>query len=59
LTTRVQAADKDDWSKLVNLMKYLRGTCMLPLILSANQQNWHFEVVGGCSICSPSQHART
>jgi hypothetical protein len=22
-------------------------------------QNRHFDVVGGCSICSPSQHART
>jgi hypothetical protein len=25
-----------DWSKLVHLMKYLRGTRTLPLILSAN-----------------------
>jgi hypothetical protein len=36
LTTRVRAPDKDDWTKLVHLMKYLRGTRMLPLILSAN-----------------------
>jgi hypothetical protein len=36
LTTRVQAPDKDDWNKLVHLMKYLRGTRTLPLILSAN-----------------------
>jgi hypothetical protein len=34
--TRVRAPDKDDWSKLVHLIKYLRGTRMLPLILSAN-----------------------
>jgi hypothetical protein len=33
---RVQVPNKDDWNKLVHLMKYLRGTCMLPLILSAN-----------------------
>jgi hypothetical protein len=32
----VQAPDKDDWNKLTHLMKYLRGTRMLPLILSAN-----------------------
>jgi hypothetical protein len=32
----VQAPDKDDWNKLVHLMKYLRGTSTLPLILSAN-----------------------
>jgi type I site-specific restriction endonuclease len=34
LMTRVQAPDTDDWSKLVHLMKYLRGTRMLPMILS-------------------------
>jgi hypothetical protein len=37
LTMRVQAPDKDNWNKLVNLMKYLRGTRTLPLILSANE----------------------
>jgi hypothetical protein len=36
LTTRVRAPDKDDWNKLTHLMKYLRGTRALPLILSAN-----------------------
>ena len=36
LTTRVRAPDMDDWAKLVHLMKYLRGTRTLPLILSAN-----------------------
>jgi hypothetical protein len=36
LTTRVRAPNKDDWNKLTHLMKYLRGTRMLPLILSAN-----------------------
>jgi hypothetical protein len=36
LMTRVQAPDKDDWNKLVHLMKYLRGMHTLPLILSAN-----------------------
>jgi hypothetical protein len=32
----VRAPDKDDWNKLTHLMKYLRCTRMLPLILSAN-----------------------
>ena len=36
LTTRVRAPDKDDWTKLSHLMKYLRSTRKLPLILSAN-----------------------
>jgi hypothetical protein len=33
---RVKAPDKDNWNKLVHLMKYLRGTRTLPLIVSAN-----------------------
>jgi hypothetical protein len=36
LTTRVQEPDKDDWKKLTHLMKYIRGTRDLPLILGAN-----------------------
>jgi hypothetical protein len=36
LTTRVRAPDKDDWNKLVHLMRYIRGTHTMPLILSAN-----------------------
>jgi hypothetical protein len=36
LTTRVTDPDEDDWKKLAHLMKYLRGTKELPLILSAN-----------------------
>jgi hypothetical protein len=36
LTTRVREPDVDDWSKLTHLMKYLRGTKDIPLILSAN-----------------------
>lgn len=36
LTTRVREPDVDDWKKLSHLMKYLRGTKELPLILSAN-----------------------
>jgi hypothetical protein len=36
LTTRVSEPDKDDWTKLVHLMRYIRGTRTIPLILSAN-----------------------
>ena len=36
LTTRVREPDKDDWTKLVHMMKYLRGTRLLPLILRAD-----------------------
>jgi hypothetical protein len=46
LTTRVRAPDKDDWTKLVHLMKYIRGTLELPLILSADGTGilkWHVD----------------
>jgi hypothetical protein len=36
LTTRVCAPDRDDWRELTHLMKYMRGTRTLPLILGAN-----------------------
>jgi hypothetical protein len=36
LTKRVREPDKDDLTKLVHLMRYIRGTCTMPLILSAN-----------------------
>jgi hypothetical protein len=36
LTTRVRSPVKDDWNKLVHLMRYIRGTHTMTLILSAN-----------------------
>jgi hypothetical protein len=36
LTTRVRELDRDDWTTLAHMVKYLRGTKDLPLILSAN-----------------------
>jgi hypothetical protein len=36
LTTRVRAPEKDNWDKLVHLMRYIRCTHTMPLILSAN-----------------------
>ena len=39
LTTRVICPDDDDWKKLIRMMRYLRGTKELPLILSAESTN--------------------
>jgi hypothetical protein len=36
LTTRVREPDTDDWKKLCHLMRYLKGTKSLPLLLSAD-----------------------
>lgn len=36
LTTQVREPDVDDWVKLAHLIKYIRGTKELPLILSAD-----------------------
>jgi hypothetical protein len=36
LTTRVRMPDIDDWKKMTHLMRYIRGTRTMPLILSAN-----------------------
>ena len=36
LTTRVGAPDLDDWAKMVHMMRYIRDTRTLPLILSSN-----------------------
>ena len=39
LTTRVICPDEDDWNKLLRMMRYLRGTKELPLILSSDSKN--------------------
>jgi hypothetical protein len=36
LTTRVREPEKENWTKMVHLMRYLRGTHTMPMILSAN-----------------------
>jgi hypothetical protein len=36
LTTRVREPDTNDWKKLSHMIKYLRGTKTLPLVLSAS-----------------------
>ena len=43
LTTHVICPDEDDWNKLLRMMRYIRGTKEIPLILSAdsiNIMNW-------------------
>jgi hypothetical protein len=58
LTTRVREPDKDDWTKLVHMMRYIRGTRTMPLILSASGSGI-FEVVGGHIVrCTPT-HVRS
>jgi hypothetical protein len=39
LTTRVKQPDEDDWGKLKRLLKYVRGTVYMPLILKADSLN--------------------
>ena len=36
LTKRAQAPDLDNWDNIFHMMRYIRGTCTLPLTLSAN-----------------------
>ncbi len=40
LTTRVKNPDKDDWGKLVRVLRYLNGTWFMKLILSADEMNF-------------------
>jgi hypothetical protein len=40
LTMRVKAPDKDDWQKLVRVLKYLNGTRYMKLILSVDEMNF-------------------
>jgi hypothetical protein len=40
LTTRVKDPNKDDWGKLVRVLKYLNGTWFMKLILSADEVNF-------------------
>ena len=40
LTTQVKAPDKDDWGKLVRVLKYINRTQYMKLILSADKINF-------------------
>jgi hypothetical protein len=39
LTTRVKSPDEDDWMKIKRLLKYIRGTIYMQLILKADRLN--------------------
>ena len=39
LTTRARAPNEDNWKKLCRLLKYVKCTIRLPLILSADNLN--------------------
>ena len=39
LTTRVRKPDKDDWKKLIRLVKYISSTVEMKLTLSSNNTN--------------------
>ena len=39
LTKRVKKPDKDNWEKLAHMIKYLKSTEKLPLILSARDSD--------------------
>jgi hypothetical protein len=57
LTTKVRAPIIDHWRKLSHLMKYLKGSRKLPLILSANGSGT-LKMVGGSIFRCPSEFAR-
>jgi hypothetical protein len=40
LTMQVKYPDKDDWGKLVRVLKYLNGTRFMKQILSADEMNF-------------------
>ena len=47
LKTRVQAPELDYWANMVHIMRYIRGTRTLPLIISANRSvilKWWMDV---------------
>jgi hypothetical protein len=57
LTTRVREPNKDDWKKRVHLMRHIRGTRDVPLVLSANGS--HILIGGSMHLlrCIPLQNA--
>jgi hypothetical protein len=59
LTTRVRAPNKDDWRKLVNLMRCIRGTRTMPLISSANGSSFLKWWVNTSFSVSPNMHGHS
>ncbi len=53
LTKRVKKTDKDDWEKLAHMIKYLKLTEKLPLILSAEDSEnlyWYADIAFGVHV---------
>jgi hypothetical protein len=59
LTTRVRAPDKDDWTRLVHLMRYIRGTRTMPLILIANGSGILKWWVDALFVVHPNMHGHS
>ena len=59
LTTRVREPDKQDWGKMVHLMKYLRGTKDLALTLSADGSGILKWYVDGSFTVHPNMRGHT
>jgi hypothetical protein len=59
LTTRVREPDTDDWAKMAHMMKYLRGTKLLPLILSASSTGILKWWVDGSFVVHPEMRGHT
>ena len=53
LTTRVREPDKDDWAKLVHLMRVHQGHAQVTTDSECRRKR-HTQVVGGRIICGPS-----
>jgi hypothetical protein len=59
LTTRVREPDLDNWAKLTHLIRYLRGSLTLPLILSATGSGILKWWVDGSFATHPSMRGHT
>jgi hypothetical protein len=59
LTMRVREPYKDDWSKLTHLVKYIRGTRDLPLVLSARRSGILKWWVDGSFAVHPNMRGHT
>ena len=55
LTTIVQSTALDDWAKMVHMMRYIRGTRTLPLIISDNRSG----ILKWCVYASFDVHPNT
>ncbi len=59
LTTRVKGPDQDDWKKVTCMIRYLRGSLTLPLILRADSVPVPKWWVDGSHATHPNMHGHT